>query len=312
MRTTTLVSLSLLLSMVAACDTVDAGKNDILAFQWDVESQLIPPSFATNLAAGTRAGVRVLASETDTTGVNVIHAESSNPAVVEVQGTAGNIITLEGIAPGTAEISVRSVGGDDVFDVSVSALGLIDLDHPGAVAAEADAKGMVGGTARFRMVLKDASGGILIGQGEAVEDGITVDPSNALQLGANQEVGSLALTFSAPGTFTLTGTGDTALTMDVVADADVTALEWTGLDNLTLPVGASSVGYLRGVTGEGDKVVGVAALATVTSSAPQICSITPNVRLGEGVYTIRGVSAGACQITASLGERADTAPVTIE
>jgi hypothetical protein len=68
---------------------------------------------------------------------------------------------------------------------------------------------------------------------------------------------------------------------------------------------------LRGLTAAGDKVVGVASLATVSSADGSICTVSPLPRLGEGAYLVQGKSAGTCRITATLGARESVREVAI-
>lgn len=302
---------TLLVAAEIACDTVAEGKNDLVAFQFDADTALIPAAFNTPVAAGTRAGVLVVKGKNDSTPVSVVDATSSNPAVIEVNSTAGNLITLVGVAAGTAEITVQTVDGEDAFDVSVDTIAKVDLNLPGTIAPDnPPSKGLQGGTARFAMSLKNAAGKDLIGYGEVP---VTVAPDGAATLAATQEVGGLSLTFATPGALTVTGQGDDALTVDVIASADLTGLTWKGFAEVpTLPVGGKTVGILRGANADGDTVVGAASLANVTTGDSAICSITANPRLGEGVFTLTAKAKGECQVIASLGALFGRATITVQ
>ncbi|MFO0751278.1 MAG: hypothetical protein U1F43_37260 [Myxococcota bacterium] len=305
------IAASLLVAAEIACDTVAGGKNDVLAFEFDADTALFPSAFSTPLAQGTRVGVHVWKSESDKTAVSVVNAESGNPSVANITSTAGNLITIEALSVGTAEITVTTADGDDAFDVTVAALGKVDLEYPGAIVSDSPkSAGVVGGTARFLMSLKDADNKVLIGYGDVP---VAISPTGAATLGTSDDVGFLGIRFETPGTLEITGQGDDKLTMTVVAAADLTALTWKGFAEVpTLPVGGQTVGILRGATAGGDKVVGVASLATVTTGDDAVCSITANPRLGEGVFTLSAKKAGECQVTASLGALAGRATITVQ
>jgi len=293
-----------------ACDQVAEGKNELVAFGFDAESALIPAAFSTHLAKGLSVGVRVYASEDDKTAVSVIDAGSANASIAEVRSTLGNLITLDAIAAGTAEIQVTVAAGEDAFDVTVDELAKVDLNYPGRllVPDSPTPLGIQGGTARFIMTLKNASDKNLVGFGAVP---VTVAPTSGATAVA-RDIGYLEVTFNVPGTVTLTGQGDAALTMEVVPQSDLTALEWTGLDIANLPVGQKSVSILRGVVADGDKVVGVASVASVTTSDTSVCTIAPSPSLGEGLFTLTGVAAGECQVSATLGALAARQTVTIQ
>ncbi|MCC6621010.1 MAG: hypothetical protein IT385_07130 [Deltaproteobacteria bacterium] len=295
---------------LAACDTVAEGKNELVAFAFDADSALIPAAFSTHVAKGLKVGVRVYRSESDKTAVSVIEASSATPGIAEVRSTVGNLITLEAQAAGTAEIAVTVADGEDAFDVTVDDLAKADLNYPGRllVPDSPTPLGLQGGTARFIMTLKNAANNNLIGYGDVP---VEVAPTGAATTTASA-VGYLDVTFNVPGSLTITGQGDEALTMEVVAQADLTALEWTGLDIANLPAGEKSVAILRGVVADGDKVVGVASVATVTTNDASVCTVTPSPSLGEGLFTIEAIAAGECQVSATLGALADRQTLTIQ
>ncbi len=294
---------------MGACDTVAEGKNELVAFAFDAESAFLPASFSTSIAKGLRVGVLVYASESDKSPVSVIDASAATPTIAEVRSTAGNLITIEALEAGTTEIGVTVAEGDDAFDVTVKELAKVDLEYPGRLLVSDNPKslGLQGGTARFITTLKDAANQNLIGYGDLP---VTVAPQGAATA-SSKDVGYLEVRFNTTGELTITGEGDEALTMEVVAQTDLTALEWTGLDIGNLGVGDQSVAILRGVTADGSKVVGVASLASVSTNAAGVCTVAPNPRLGEGLYTITAVGAGECEVSATLGALADRSTLTI-
>lgn len=301
------------LALLLACDPTVAGKNDVLRFRYAADDNVLPTALTTPIAAGFAADVEV---RIDPAGAaernsNVIDASSDDPAVVDVVATAGNVITLLAKRAGRAEIAVRSVDGEDAFDVSVVEVTKFDLSHPGILVSDnPPSKGLVGGTARFIVQMKDAANKTAIGLGPVP---VTVDPVGALVAEDSTEAGFVPVRFNAVGTATLTAQGDDALTVEVVAVADVVDLAMTGPDTVhSLLVGTDLTAVLRGITTQNEKVVGVASLANVSATPAAVCTITPTPGVGEGAFLIEAVAAGTCTVTASLGDRVATYDVTVE
>jgi len=307
--------LMLLPFLALACDATVAGKNDVLRFRYDADDNVLPSAFNTPIGAGLAARVEVFvdtgSSTSNTVEAPVLDASSSDAAVATVVATAGNTLTLLAHAPGTSEVRVQTTRGDDVFDVRVVAVTKIDLQHPGVLVSDnPPSKGIVGGTARFIVALKSAAGESAVGFGQL---DVTVAPTGACQLLDSEDIGFAPVRFGVAGTATLTSLGDGPLTVDIVADADVTELDMVGPGAVNeLVAGRELAAILRGVTATGEKVVGVASLATVASSDPTVCTITPNEKLGEGAYLIVAKAAGSCRVSATLGARAVQHDITVK
>lgn len=306
------------LTVSTGCDPTVAGKNDVLRFRYDADDSFLPSAFATPLGTGLAARVEVFVdpdggSTSDQTPAPVIDANSNDEAVVDVVATAGNKLTLLAKSAGVAEIRVETASGTDAFDVRVVDVARIDLQHPGVLVSDnPPSKGIVGGTARFIVALKDGGNDPVVGFGALPA---TVTPANAAVVLESEEIGFVPVRFSVAGAATLTAQGDDALELDIIADADVIDLELKGLEGpnavKTLAVGGELATVLRGLTSAGDRVVGVASLATVTSSDPSVCAISPSPRLGEGAYLISAKAAGTCRVVATLGERATRPELTV-
>ena len=150
----------------------------------------------------------------------------------------------------------------DSYSVAIEDQGAdwVDLSAPGVIVSDnPPSKGVVGGTARFIVSFKDAANKSAIGVGDVP---VEVAPLSAAVVEESDEVGFVPVTFNVAGTLTLTALGDDALTVDVVADADVVDLELKGPDTVhTLIVGTDLAAILRGVTAANEKVVGIAPLA---------------------------------------------------
>lgn len=308
--------LLLLPFLALACDTTVAGKNDVLRFRYDADDNFLPSAFNTPIGAGLAARVEVFI-DPDGSGTSaeleapVIDASSSEAAVVTVVQTTGNTLTLLAKAAGSSEIRVQTTRGDDVFDVRVVDVAKVDLSHPGVLVSDnPPSKGIVGGTARFIVALKTSGNEAAVGFGQL---SATITPTGAAQLLESEDIGFAPVRFAVAGTATLTGLGDEPLTIEMVADADVTTLEMVGPGTVSeLTTGNELAAVLRGMTAAGEKVVGVASLATVASSDPSVCTISPNPQLGEGAYIIVAKAPGSCRVSATLGARAVQHDLTVK
>lgn len=307
-----MLRLALLIPLFAfACDATVAGKNDVLRFRYDADDNFLPAAFNTPIGAGLAVNVEVFvgSSASSQETASVIDATSSNAAAVTVVATQGNVVTLLAHDPGTAEVTVETVRGTDRFDVTVVAVAKVDLSHPGVIASDnPPSKGIVGGTARFIVSLKSSSNQAAIGIGQIMA---VPEPTTAMAVLEAESIGFLPVRFIAPGTATLTGTGDDPLTVEIVADADVTALDLNVANVDRAVVGVNVGAVLRGLTLANEKVVGVASLAQVGTDDAAICTIVPNDQLGEGAYLIVPKAAGTCRVTATLGARAGSAELTV-
>ncbi len=297
-----------------ACDATVAGNNDVLRFRYDADDNFLPVAFSTPIGAGLAANVEVFVDPDGNGGspeqaATVIDASSSNAAAITVVATQSNVITLLAHDPGTASITVETVRGTDVFDVTVVAVAKVDISHPGVIASDnPPSKGIVGGTARFIVSLKTSSNQAAVGIGQLAA---VSDPTTAMAVLEAEHIGFLPVRFIAPGTAALIGTGDEPLAIEIVADADVTALDLNVANVDRAIVGVNVAAVLRGLTLANEKVVGVASLAQVSSADEAICTIVPNDQLGEGAYLVVPKAAGTCRVSATLGARGDSTELTV-
>lgn len=297
----TLAPLALtLVASLTACDKPVAGKDDVLSFRYDVDDQLFPPALSTPAAAAMLVDIEVFSRAGVSEPAPVLDASSSDSAVAEVVATQGNRVTLRAKSSGRTEIAVRSTLGDDAFDLDVASLAKVDLQAPGVIASDnPPSKALAGGTARFFAYLRDGSNRALVGYGPV---DIQVSPPGAATFPDATEIGMVPIRLSGEGTVTLTASGDDPLTVEVVPTSALTGLAFKGPDTVSVvQVDGNLIGVLRGVTADGSQVVGVASVAAVTTPNPDKCEVTPNPRLGEGAFTIRGKAAGTCRVEATLG-----------
>jgi hypothetical protein len=287
------------LAVVAACDIQQTGENNLLSFRFDAAESIVPASFSTPIAVGMDVDVLTTRATAQTTAVSVIEAESDDPSIVSVKGTAGNRIMLRALKEGSVRIAVRSVEGDDAFTVTTSTLAKVELKAPGLIVPDnPPSRAVVGGRMRLFMGLRDANDRHLAGYGAAP---VTIEPRSAATILETTDVGFLDVRPGAAGALTLSPQGGQAVNIEVIALEDVTSLELRGANVANIKVGAFILTNLRGVTDAADRVVGVADLATVASDNPEICDVVAAPRFGEGAFEIKGLAEGSCRVNATLG-----------
>jgi hypothetical protein len=309
MRQLSILSLSTTL-VTTACELKPvSGADEVLSFRYDADEQLVPLALSAPVAIGLFSRVEVYGVEGLDAPANVVDASSGAPEVIEVVATTGNTLTLEAKTPGSAEITVVTALGEDRFEVSADTLGKVDLKHPGLLVSDnPPSKAVVGGTVRFFASLATSSQKALVGFGALP---IEVAPMGSATIEANEELGSALIRFGTEGTVTLTGEGDEPLAVDVVTTTAIVDLTFGLGTEFTLREGEVGMLKLRGVTGDGSSVVGVASLAAVTTSTPGLCDVSPNPKLGEGVYKVSSKAVGDCLVSGTLGSLSTTAKFTI-
>jgi len=286
------------------CDVTTAGEDNVVSFRLDAAVNAVPVAFDTPIAVGMSVDVLTLSTDTAHSAVAVTSATSENAAVVVVEGTSGNRISLRAVSVGTARVTVETANGADAFTVTTADIAKVDLKAPGVIVSDnPQSLGIQGGTARFFVTLKNASDKLIVGHGALP---IAVEPSTAATFIATPDVGFVDLQMNETGSVALKPEGAPELIFDIIAPELVTGLDLRGLDVTSILRGAAILITLRGTTDLADKVVGVASLATFTSATPEKCTVTAAPRLGEGVFEIKGLAAGACQVGATYATFSDT------
>ncbi len=297
-------------SPLGACDALESGRLDNLEFRFDADDRLIPASFGTPLATGLK--IDVLAFEAGSSGkapVTVSLAHSRNQGVARVPEYAGNRVTLSGRAPGSAEIEITAAAGNDYFDVTVADIAKLTLSYPGVLLLPESPPVRVvqGGVARFGVDLKDDQGRGLIGYGAFP---VTITPATAGAARASTDVAHLSVEFAELGAVTLSPLGADDLEVTVVPATDVASVTIEIIETTTA-VGGTALAVVRGATTDGDIVVGLSELATVTSETPQVCTVKEAPKLGDAVFTVTAAAAGECQLTATFEALTATDSTTI-
>lgn len=285
----------------------------------NVYSRMPPPARegdgADGLGGATRAG-----GPGGFDPVEVLRAWSSIPEVARLDAPAGRSVRVHGVSAGQADVSVESALGGDSVVVSVAEVESATLEHwlAGVVGEgrfTADTAFVQGGTGRFLLSMRDASGRAVVGAG--VVPPITVAPAGAARVAAVAE-GDLRhaeIRFDLAGPVELGMRRRDPLRAQVIEAASVTALAIVTVE-LTAGVAPLPAGVrqgrgigaaVRGVLADGRRALLLGDVARVTSATPDVCATpadpTERARLvlGDGVTAVDAAAPGTCTLVATLG-----------
>jgi hypothetical protein len=240
-------------------------------------------------------------------------------------------VRVHGVSPGSTDVSVESALGADTVAVSVTEVDVATVEHwlvgmlP-KMRFSTDAAFLRGGTGRFFLAMRDASGRRAVGAG--IVPPITVEPERAAAIAAiaDGDLRHVEVRFDRAGPVELRMRRTAPLKVLVVEAASVTALEIVALD---LQAGAvespSSVGQgrglgaaVRGVLQDGSRVLLLGDVARIASATPDVCAtpadLTERARLvfGDGATAVDAVSPGTCTLVATLGALRGEVSMTVE
>ena len=308
------------LSLAPGCEFTKAGKSGKLAFAYQAEEQLVPPSFGAPLGEGLRATVLVTNADTKEPAT-VSSARSGDEGIFKVPATSGAQVTVEGVAPGTAELRVTAGGLDDAVDIEVQPIDRVVLKYPAALLASVEPPVAVvkGGDASFPVSLYGPGGSVLarkllFGYGTVP---VTVQPEGAAQqVTDNEDPSHAVFRFTTAGAVKLLPKGgDPAeLEVEVVEEADVATLKAQPLGTTASGVKVGSEGgvSVSAETTDGVTVVGLANLVTVQATPAETCSVRALPMWGDGVFGVKGLAAGTCTVSVSMGDKSVELTVEID
>jgi len=303
---------ALLLVSGTGCDTVTAGNQGTLEFEFVSSDRLIPVSFGTPLAAGFKVEVNVFVVGGTRVPAKISLAQPADQTIARVPASTDHSFTLEGRRAGTTSVDVVSAAGNDSFDLAVNDLAKVNLLYPSAVLVPASPPVSVaqGGSAHFPFTLLDSDARQLIGYGALPVD---IAPTTAAHTAASDSAGLLTVAFSDLGAVTLTPLGANALDVTVVPVSDITALSFTATDTsaAAIDVGKVTTVVVDGRNEANERILGLTGLVTVSTSTPAVCSVAQSVVLGDAVYQVTGLTAGSCAIAAALGALTATTSVEV-
>jgi hypothetical protein len=343
-RAGVLAAVAMMLGCMGFPPPADLGRQGRLAFAYREGGLWSVPSMSSRLASGARVGVRVgvpkpgavgkHAGQNDATGprwryevadldpVKILAAESLDTNVLRVIGTeeAGaangglSSIALEGVAPGSCEVRVRSTLGTDTIAMVVARVARVRVTNPMSAfwpIPDWSFALLAGGRTQLWTEMLDENGGELTG----VDFPHLVTAEGGPPVRLQQKGRILHVTPDAPGQVLLRPYGSTpALVLPVVAPSEVVAIalavcleekhRCTKEPHLEVGDDPQPV-FIEARLADGRMALGVEGLGRVDSETPDVCT---TARLGDNMFRgdVMGVSAikpGVCRIVGTLGER---------
>ena len=339
-------------SVLSGC--LATGKAGVLAFDYHARDRLLghdsPDSAA--VAAGGEVELRVYSRMLPSAGpagggdglqgvtrprpsgafglVEVLRAQSSFPGVARVGPPLGTGVHVRGVLPGIADISVETERGGDTVTVAVAEVASVTIEHwLGLLLDErfaAEAAFVQGGTGRFLITLRDASGRRVVGAGIVPPIVVAPDSGAAVAAIAAADLHHAEIRFDRAGAVDLGMARRDPLRVAVIEPPSVTALAVVAVDlekgevraPSGLPQGRGLGVVVRGELADGRKVLLLGDVATVTSATPEVCATPPamteQARLifGDGIVAVDGTAPGKCTLVATLGALRAEAELTVE
>ncbi|MGM0557906.1 MAG: pilus assembly protein N-terminal domain-containing protein [Myxococcota bacterium] len=334
-RTAIVILLAILAAAASACAPT-AGKHGELGFTYAAEDSIGYVSPRRALARGCQADIVAYASDAkeDKTDIvwgdevlrqakriDVEGATSSNPQVLEVLGTDGARVRLLGKSVGASELHVVTAGGEDVIDVDVAETHRVELAHlawESEKATPAKTVLMQGGTVHFTLSRKDVDGRRLACYEPA--GAVDVEPADAVDIvNRDRDMGHLRLSVAAPERVSVVPSRGSGFDFETVSASDIRSVELDfvrgkeATGSPVLAVGKSDLFRVDVRSKDGRYVLGLDGALEVTSQTPQICETASLAQLtSDGLFAVRGLAAGTCKLSASLGDAAASRSIEIQ
>jgi hypothetical protein len=325
--------------LLSACGTATTGVHGRLAFEYrlgdrsfrtdrwiaagsrvDLAAYAIAPKGRPRPSARPRAGSAVSSDRLEAAPVRA--ASSSRPEVAEVVSIERAIVRLHERTPGSAVLTVSTLGGDDQVVVRVAEVHRRAVEYEEGALVSSFAEGIAvvrGGTCRFRLRAYSAGGAELLGLGDPAP--LAIEPAGAAALAPSAEdPARFDARFERAGDARLTPRGGSSLRIPVIDRGEVQslALGWLsparGVGLLDQPPAAALAGrgwplafVVRGARRDGSSPVLLGGAVTVRSLAPNTCAIG-----GDDIHLVQVFAAGACPIEARLGSVTARVDVPVE
>ena len=238
-------------------------------------------------------------------------ALSSDETVVRVDSFRGSYAKIEGMRPGTAEVSFVTNRGHRTFEVHVAEPAQVELRHYvwDLIGDEADVAFSQNGIARFEMVRRDMAHRILGGYGAALP--LHVDPPRAARLSIRDgDVEHVNIHLEQETeTVTLRPLGGSPVTFPIIAPSDddvwgVSAVNPEGgeMDLGPLTIDRPTLVTVWSRTASGTRLLGLMGRATLVSASPEVCEAESDEDVhGDGVFRVRGIADGECLLEVQAG-----------
>jgi hypothetical protein len=241
-------------------------------------------------------------------------ALSSDETTLRIDSFRGSFAKIEGMRPGTAEVTFDTDRGVRTFRVHVAEPALVQVHHFVWDRLPEDTRiaFALNGIARFEMTRRDMAHRVLGGYGAALP--VRVDPPRAARLSIRDgDVEHVDLHLEeANAEVTLRPLGGHPVTFAIVAPSEqdtwgVSAIDPDGVESEleALPVGRRALVTVWSKTSDGTRLLGVLGRVTLMAVSPEVCEATSFEDVyGDGVYRISALSPGDCQLEVQIGDTA--------
>lgn len=309
----------------AGCDASITGEQGNLEFRYTTDDGV--SDFNKAIAIGAKLDLRVYKAGTGADrDVTIKEAVSERSETLAVSGTSGNSFTVEGVAAGSARLSVKAtdqsgVTLEDSVTMRAAAPEVLKLKHLCGGDDQARQLYMAGKPVYVMFDMELADGQPVVGYGYYP---IKAAPEAAFTLKADsRDQQFLQLTMGAEaGDGEVTSTIDDAkLPFTIVTEGQI---DGAALDSSAEAVGVGKTGLLTFSPTVGGKNVCQAQLTyQVTSSTPEICTV--KTLTSEDVdaevqallrkyswFEVSGVAVGDCKLALTMPNAAAGAGQTVE
>lgn len=301
----TLLTALALAATLTGCGLSTEGENRLARFQWDDPSAPLGASLDQAVAAGTTARLEVQAIDA-MTGLRVRGAKVDPPEIARVTAAPNelNVLLVEGLESGTAELTITTDAGEDITTIRVAAA----ADTVVSSRTGAD-KVLVGGIETLVVERREITGQKLVGVAPAELEVKPPEAAERVEGGVDSE---FRLRYLTAGGQTIE-VGDGSLSREVVTADDVMTFDFAaGLQGATVKAGESQPGVIQALDAADEMIGALEGAVELTSETPEICTVTFQHQIFLPGLTVRGVSAGDCVITGKLGDHEARVELTVQ
>jgi hypothetical protein len=330
------VVLTVFIVLVAAACAPTYGQRGELGFAYGADDAISYVSVRRPLAVGCEAEIVVYAPEKKEESpdivwgekkvrspkrIEVTSARSENTDVLEVVDIDGARVRLRGQTPGETALRVETESGEDVIAVEVAETHHVELDHLAWASRKASASSTVllrGGTAHFALERKSDDGRTLAcyGSGDAVE----ISPNDGARIvNRARDMGHMRLAVAQPKQLSVVPRASSGYVFETMSPEAVASLDidFVRSDDerkpLVLDVDDSALLRVHARTRDGRYVLALDGLLELESQTPEVCETASLAQItSDGLYAVRGLDQGTCELTAKLGEQRTSAELPVE
>lgn len=305
-RITLLTALTAVLAApLAGCGLSTEGENRLARFQWDDPTAPLGASLDQAVAVGTTARLDVQAIDA-TPDFRVRGAKVEPPEIARVTAAPNelNVLLVEGLESGTAELIITTDAGEDITTIRVAA----PADTVVSSQTGTD-KVLVGGVETLLIERREITGAKLVGVAPAE---LEIKPEGVAERVEGGVESEFRLRYLTEGGKTIE-IGDGSLSREIVTTDDVMRFDFAeGLQRATLKAGESQPGVIQALDAADELIGALEGAVEITNETPEICTATVQHRLFLPALVVQAHTAGACVIGGQLGTHEARIELTVE